>query len=412
MFNHAQKGMIGRWYAQLAAYDLDITYASGKSQVTADPLSRILTAQLRTPTSENVAEPESVTKVLGRVATLLRPPEAWTQETQTEQAWISVLPGSLKCPDKEAWDGVRKFLARQFTGAHLARSLPREVWASHQRQDPVLGPIYAYLSSTAKSPPSAGSAKLRAAAQSYRLVEGLHYRSIRDIGVRPLRDGWVVAVPESLQLKVIKECHSDGCHGHTGVIKTVWAIRKKYFFRKMRAVVARYVVKCSSCIRANSFEAKKDLPLESMVASEPFQAISVDLYSPGEVLESGNKYVLTVVDLFSRWVQFVPLKSKLPSEVVTALCRTWFHFHGIPKYILSDRGKEFMGVMSTVCKLLGVHTADQDHSSPSPDQWSLRGPTQDAHQGATHPLGPRVLANLGGSTDGNPIRNQHKSGSH
>ena len=33
--------MIGRWYASLAAFDLDITYVSGKSQLVADPLGRL-----------------------------------------------------------------------------------------------------------------------------------------------------------------------------------------------------------------------------------------------------------------------------------------------------------------------------------------------------------------------------------
>ena len=33
--------MIGRWYAHLCAYDLYIIYVQGKTQVTADPLSRL-----------------------------------------------------------------------------------------------------------------------------------------------------------------------------------------------------------------------------------------------------------------------------------------------------------------------------------------------------------------------------------
>ena len=118
--------------------------------------------------------------------------------------------------------------------------------------------------------------------------------------------------------------------------------------------VARYVAKCSACVRAKSFNSAKDLPLASIASTQPFQAISIDLYSPGEVLDSGHKYVFTVVDLFSRWVQFIPLTTKLPSEVLSALCRSWFHFHGVPQFILSYRGKEFLGVVSTVCKLLGV----------------------------------------------------------
>ena len=95
----------------------------------------------------------------------------------------------------------------------------------------MLGPIFQYLTSKSTAPITKASAKMRAIAQSYQIIGGLlHYRSLRDIGIRPIREGWVVAVPDSLQTKVIVECHSDGCHGDTGIIKIVWAIRKKYFF--------------------------------------------------------------------------------------------------------------------------------------------------------------------------------------
>ena len=68
LFNHAQKGMIGRWYSQLSAYDLDITYVQGKTQVTADPLSRILKASLL----QLGSDPKSLipAKLLGRLAQL------------------------------------------------------------------------------------------------------------------------------------------------------------------------------------------------------------------------------------------------------------------------------------------------------------------------------------------------------
>ena len=41
LLEHQHKGMIGRWYSALAAFDLDISYVSGSSQLVADPLSRL-----------------------------------------------------------------------------------------------------------------------------------------------------------------------------------------------------------------------------------------------------------------------------------------------------------------------------------------------------------------------------------
>lgn len=41
LLEHQHKGMIEWWYSALAAFDLDISYVSGSSQMVADPLSRL-----------------------------------------------------------------------------------------------------------------------------------------------------------------------------------------------------------------------------------------------------------------------------------------------------------------------------------------------------------------------------------
>ena len=353
LFNHAHKGMIGRWYAQLSAYDLDITYVSGKSQVTADPLSRILKATVLQIPPPSPSGSMVACRLAGLASVGRR--SAWRGSHETESAWFKAMPAGLRTPDQRNWENLKNMISRQWHGARLARNIPRSVWASHQRKDPWLGPIYSCLSAKSTQAPTKSSARIQAIAQSFRLKQGvLHYRPVRALGVQTIDEDWVVAVPASLQGKVIQECHEDGVHGHLGVRKTVFAIRRRYYFRKLRSAVARYIQKCVPCIRAKSAVQPTDLPLQPFLSTIPFNAVSIDLYAPGTVLESGHKYVLTVVDLCTRWVQFIPIKSKLASEVLVNLCRHWFHFHGIPEFVLSDRGKEFMGVMATVCGLLGI----------------------------------------------------------
>ena len=36
------------------------------------------------------------------------------------------------------------------------------------------------------------------------------------------------------------------------------------------------------------------------------------------------------------------------------LCYQWMHIHGVPEIILSDRGKEFLGVVTSVCQCLDI----------------------------------------------------------
>ena len=367
LFNQAQKGMIGRWYAHLCAYDLDITYVQGRTQVVADPLSRLLRPPTPAPEWAQPAAPTPmITGMKATLANLQQEPAPFTINGCAAHVRVHE-PKSLKAADGTAEQSFR-FLNAFMNTRDMVCTLPRATWAERQRGDPRLGPIYSYLTRTVTTVSLPSPEWVRIAAQSYRVHGGLlQYRSLRQVGHSELSTGWVLAVvPASLQQKVIRECHMDGVLGHHGTTKTILAVRQRYHFKKLRAAVTRFVSKCVTCIRAKAFQLNDATPLSPMFAPDPFNAIAVDLYKPGTTLANGYRYVLTVVDMCTRWVQFVPLKSKYAAEVMLALCHTWFAMHGVPQFILSDRGKEFMGVVTTVCtaaKIKQIRTTPQHPQS-------------------------------------------------
>ena len=55
----------------------------------------------------------------------------------------------------------------------------------------------------------------------------------------------------------------------------------------------------------------------------------------------GFKYILTVIDCFSRYAMAYPLKSKKPEEVIEGLSKG-FKSYGIPLKVFSDNGTEFL----------------------------------------------------------------------
>ena len=91
--------------------------------------------------------------------------------------------------------------------------------------------------------------------------------------------------------------------------------------------------------------------------------------------------MLTIVDLCTKWTAFLPLKTKLPAEVLANLCNHWFHVHGLPAFILSDRGKEFLGVVSTVCKSLNIK-----HIKTTPYHPRTNGLCESQHKALTYEL--------------------------
>ena len=50
-------------------------------------------------------------------------------------------------------------------------------------------------------------------------------------------------------------------------------------------------------------------PLESVASQYPFEKLSWDIIGPLPQTSSGNKYIVIVIDLFSKWVEAFPMKS-------------------------------------------------------------------------------------------------------
>ena len=65
------------------------------------------------------------------------------------------------------------------------------------------------------------------------------------------------------------------------------------------------------------------------------------------------RYILSVMDVFSRYVWLVPLQRKFSSHVARVSIRI-YREHGLPRVIQHDQGTEFEGAVSSVCKKLKV----------------------------------------------------------
>ena len=245
LLEHQHKGMIGRWYSALAAFDLDISYVSGSSQMVVDPLSRLFQE-----VKDGSYKPESnpgkrtvsatVAEVLSQLAHspeggYCAMPQVWAGRPLSLDTCVAAFPAAT--PVVKPMKTMKELIESQFSGAQICLNTPRAQWAEEQRKDGYLGLIYQFLSSTASVSVSSTPRQVRTRAQSYRLVNGvILYRSIREVGRVQLDEGWVIAVPQSLIPKVIETFHGDHAQGHGGVRKTTLAIRQRFHFRKQHEV--------------------------------------------------------------------------------------------------------------------------------------------------------------------------------
>ena len=87
----------------------------------------------------------------------------------------------------------------------------------------------------------------------------------------------------------------------------------------------------------------------------------MDILGPLTKAQDGSKYILLLVDSFTRWPEVFPLKSQEATEIATILYREIFTHYGAPHTLISDRGTNFMSklisAMSDMFNITRHHTS-------------------------------------------------------
>ena len=170
-----------------------------------------------------------------------------------------------------------------------------------------------------------------------------------------------IVVPEGRRESLLKLAHSGVASGHFGVKKTYAKLASHFTWPKMYVQVKEMVKTCPGCQRAaKNLNARAPLqPLPCI--GEPFRLVAMDIVGPIPRSASGYKYLLTLMDLYSKYPEAIPLK-KIDNEAVLEALLEVISRHGIPEAILTDQGSVFMSRLTkSVCNVLGI---EQIRTSP------------------------------------------------
>jgi transposase InsO family protein len=146
------------------------------------------------------------------------------------------------------------------------------------------------------------------------------------------------------KLEVLK-LHDEKHYGHN----RLYAHCKKLFFSVPRQLVRQVVAECVVC--AKSLPLKTKEKMKHIIAMRPWERIMIDLIDLRSYKESnqGFCWILTTIDVFSKFTQTYPLKKKSAQEVVQCMQKL-IHSFGAPSILQSDNGKEFKNtLMDELC---------------------------------------------------------------
>ena len=304
IFNKAgdcQSARINKWAMLIKSkYDLEVRYRTGKSNASADALSRMFDKGVST---------------LAIISAVSRPIQAYFPSNNKKDEWVSA------------------------------------------QVDGEFGDIYQFLDTHMLPPEDEKAQQVISRTQSFTIVGRILY--FVDPSTSELR----LVVPTQFQHTVFHERHSGVCGVHQSARKIHLALKKLHYWPNMRGDIEKWVRSCPIC--AFTREPRLNLPpLQPIIAEAPFDLLCLDILQLGPT-PKGNKYLLVMVDHFSKLLIAEPLKSKSAEEVVTALLDRVVLVHGVPRRIHSNKGREFVNTtVEQLAKVLGTEQSTTSGYNP------------------------------------------------
>ena len=137
-------------------------------------------------------------------------------------------------------------------------------------------------------------------------------------------------------LQELSDLHEQLCHpGVTRLSHFVRARNLPFTQDHVRAVTNN----CKSC----SYYKPQFIRSEGTLiqATAPFQKLSIDFKGPLPLSQNGNKYLLTIIDEYSRFPFAYPCRN-MTSETVTHCFNHLFSIFGMPDMVHNDRATDFL----------------------------------------------------------------------
>ena len=102
------------------------------------------------------------------------------------------------------------------------------------------------------------------------------------------------------------------------------------------------VSSCKGCQFGSDY--KPQALLQGKIKSvSPWEVIRIDVMGPFVPGRKGERFILLVIDCFSRYLILIPIKDHNATSVSQAPFKRVVGYFGCPRKILSDRGTEFTG---------------------------------------------------------------------
>jgi hypothetical protein len=324
------RGRIARWSLKLQELDFEVHHRSGKKSGNVDFLSR------------------------------LNEPETTDYVSINSSSTVNSCSTSSSCTPSVP-DGFLSINALTSEQLSLAVDTNRELndISAMQQKDDQLKPVFDYLANQSLPKQKKLRKMLMKDGQHFKLLNNVLYFDkppIHNAFLEPKPSFLRLVVPSELQVSIIARHHDDAFGGHLSFKKIFPTIEKKYFWFWMRRDIRKYVTACIDCQLGKSATLAKSGLLEPIEVAEPFQKVCMDYLGPLPSTGRGNKYLLVLVDMLTKWPEAYALPDRKATTVARVIATEFIPRYGAVQELLSDNGPEFRSeLIQEISNTFNIH---------------------------------------------------------
>ena len=137
--------------------------------------------------------------------------------------------------------------------------------------------------------------------------------------------------------EVLIQLHDHLTVGYLGTIKTIEKVKKTFYWYK--EFIANWVKKCPKCQAGRLQKLRPRAPMKLNRVGVPMERVCLSLLGPSTESRNKNKYVLSILDQFTRWVVLFPIRSMEAVIVAKVFVNEFVSRYELSRKILTDQGE-------------------------------------------------------------------------
>ena len=203
-----------------------------------------------------------------------------------------------------------------------------------------------------------------------------------DVLVR-VRDETVrLVVPVNLRRRLFDLTQSGPSAAHLGSARMVQQLKTHYYWIGMNRDVGQWCRQCVQCAKSKGASLHPQGQLKKIPVGAPLDLVTMDILSGLPTAIDGSKYILVLVDAFTKWVEAYPLPDQEAHTCMRAAYDGFFSRFGFHLQLHSDQCRNFESLLvKELCSLTGVYKTRTTPFHPRSD-----GLTERANRTLLHML--------------------------